>query len=486
MLGVLHLLIQALGVFAFAMLIPAAIAMAGGDYDNAESFLAVAGLTGFVAGAVFFALRGRPWRLGRFSAFLLVVLVWVVPPLIAAVPIMIGAEIDYLSAVLEAVSAYTTTGATALASVERLEPSIVFWRAELQWLGGLMTLISIVTVVAPAGVGGLSDRNLAVLGPAGERSLSRSLATTRTITLIYAAATAFCLCLLVIAGIPVFDATCLALATLSTGGMMPIDGTLADYQRPLAGVVIAFFMLIGATSIVWHRMILQGRWTLVLGHRESYWVIGVALLVGLMYAGEFAGGSEQGTAVSAVTALGQGLFTGISLVTTTGFEPTFAALAALPIATAGALAIIGGGTMSTAGGIKFYRIGAMVVQAAHEMKRLIYPHSVRSTRFGSTPYDIELMKAIWAGSIVALGFVAMATLLLTLNHPSFHGGALAAISAFSNMGPLYAAAWDGSSAWPRFAEFDTFSTIVVIVTMIVGRIEAVALLTLLNLAYWRP
>jgi trk system potassium uptake protein TrkH len=379
----------------------------------------------------------------------------------------------------EAVSAYTTTGATTFASLEPVGPSIIFWRAELQWLGGLITLISVITVLAPAHVGGLSDRDLAVLGPAGEGSLGRSLSTAGTITTIYAGATALCASLLLFSGLPFFDSICLSFATLSTGGLMPVDGSLGGYQRPLAETFLAFFMLVGATSIVWHRMILQGRWAQVIAHRESYWVILVALVIGLFYSIEFA---DSGSRLSA---LGQGLFTGISLVTTTGFEQDFRALEALPVVIAAALAIVGAGTMSTAGGIKFYRIGGMFVQSMHEMKRLVYPHSVRSTRFGSQPYDIDLMKAIWASAIVALAFVGVATLLLTLDHPSFHGGALAAIAAFSNLGPLYPGVWTDSAHWPAFAEFDAFSKIVVMVTMIVGRIEAVALLTLVNLAYWR-
>jgi trk system potassium uptake protein TrkH len=179
------------------------------------------------------------------------------------------------------------------------------------------------------------------------------------------------------------------------------------------------------------------------------------------------------------------VFVGVSIVTTTGFEPWPGALAALPVAVVAAIGIVGAGTLSTAGGIKFYRVGGMFVQSMDELRRLVYPHSVRTTRFGSHPYDIELMKAIWTSAVVALGIVAVAALLLTLNHPAFHGGALAAISAFSNVGPLYSAAWDANLGWPSYAEFDPFSKLVMIVTMIVGRIEAVALLVLLSLAAWR-
>lgn len=485
MFGVLHLLSQVLCGLALAMLPPAAIAVVHGDLQIAESFIVPAGLTGFLAGAVFISLRGRRRQLGRFAAFELLLLVWIVPPLIGALPIMAGTQIDFFPAVFEAVSAYTTTGATTVATLDSMTPAVIFWRAELQWLGGLMTLISIIAVLAPAGVGGLTDRDLAVLGPAGEGGLGRWLASARTVTIIYSIATGLCLALLILSGIPAFDSACLAFATLSTGGLMPMDGYLGDYELPLAEFFVAVFMLVGATSIVWHRMVLQGRWALAIGHRESYWVVAVALLVGIVYAVEFSGGGGSSGPGFNLMALGEGLFTGISLVTTTGFEPRVGALAALPVAVAGTLAIIGAGTMSTAGGIKFYRIGGMLVQSVHETKRLVYPNSVRSTHFGSQPYDINLMKAIWASSIVALATVALSSLLLTLNHPSFHGGALAAISAFSNIGPLYSGGWEAGADWPTYAEFDAFSQVIIAVTMVVGRLEAIALLTLFNLAYWR-
>jgi trk system potassium uptake protein TrkH len=250
-------------------------------------------------------------------------------------------------------------------------------------------------------------------------------------------------------------------------------------------LVVAVFMLVGATSVVWHRMILQGRWEQVLGHRESYWVIAAALLIGIFYAFEFSLGDSPAAATSGLQALGHGLFAGISLVTTTGFEPMPAGLAALPIAVAGAVAIVGAATISTAGGIKFYRLGGMLMQCGYEMKRLVYPHSVRGAHFGSNPDDINVMKAIWASAIVALATVTLTSLLLALNHPAFHGAAIAAISAFSNIGPLYASGWEGGADWPAYADFDAFSQIVLAVTMTLGRLEVIALLTLVNFAHWR-
>lgn len=485
MLGVLHLLSQALGWLALAMLLPALVALVAEDRAGLEGFLLAAGLTGFVAGAIFFALRGRRWRLNRAAAFLLVVAVWVVPPSIAAVPIMYGANVGYLPALFEAVSGFTTTGATALPSLDHLGSAIIFWRAELQWLGGLLTLISMVALLAPAGAGGLTGRGMAPLGPAGEAGLGRSIATVRTVAIMYTVGTGLCLGLLILAGINPFDAVCLAFATVSTGGFMPVEGGFGAYRNAPAEIVVMVFMLVGATSVVWHRMILQGRWRLVLAHRESYWVIGIAVVLGIAYDAAFSASGSGFVEPSAFSSLRDGLFTGISIVSTTGFEPMTGAIAALPVAVVAALALAGGGAMSTAGGIKFFRFGAMFVQSMHELKRLVYPHSVRSTYFGSQPYDIGLMKSLWASAIAALAVVTLSMLLLTLNHPSFHGGALSAISAFANIGPLYPAEWEGSVGWPGYGDFDGFSQAVMIVTMIVGRIEAVAVLALLSVAYWR-
>jgi len=479
MIGVVHILSQVLGALAFALLLPAAIGLATGEIAAAEAFLAVGGLVGFVAGAMFFALQGRGRRLDRVAGFVLVLLVWAVPPLIAAVPMARASGTDFLTALFETVSGYTTTGATALPSLAPLGFAGVFFRAELQWLGGLMTLITIVTVLAPSGIGGIANANLALIATRDDR-YGRLLGAVRQVVIAYGVTTLACVLLLFASGIRPFDAVCLALATVSTGGFMPIDGDLSAYDSRFAEAVIAVFMLIGATSILWHRMIAEGRWQLLKLHRESYFVITVAAIAGLAYASALlrnAGGE------GAVAAVADGLFAGASLVSSTGFEPRPGGLAALPSTIVILLAIVGGGAISTAGGIKYYRIGGLLAQALDEMRRLVYPHAVRGHRFGTVAYDLELMKGLWSNFAVSLLAIAVAALLLALVLPTFDGALTAAVSAFSNIGPLYAAGW--SPAWPAYAEFGDFGKSVMIVTMILGRIEVLALFAAVNLAYWR-
>ncbi len=478
MIGVLQILAQVLGGLAFALLAPAAIALSS-EEGIAEGFLVVAGLVGFLAGALFFALHGRRGNLRRGHRLVIALSMWIAVPVIAAVPIMLSTGLDYVESLFEAASGFTTTGATVFASLAGVDPAVIFWRAELQWLGGLVTLCTCVLVLAPAALGGLSSRGLALIGGFTEAGSSRAGLVIREVAVLYTTMTGLCIVLLFVGGVPTFDAICLAFSTISTGGFMPIDGALTDYGSRFAEFVVPVFMLVGASSIVWQRMVLEGRRAMLAEHRETYWVVGVALAVGVVYAIQFAG------LEALPEALGEGLFTGISLVSTTGFETRPAGLAALPDSLVLILALAGAASLSTAGGVKFYRVGGMLVQSAHELKRLIFPHSVRSHRFGSQPYDLGLMKAIWANLGLSLVVIAAAALILSLSLPTFDAAFIATVAAFSSVGPLYTADWPMSVGWPAYGALDGLSKVTLVAIMILGRLEVIAFFAAINVAYWR-
>jgi len=483
MLGVFHLLSQALGWLAAATVLPALIGFAVGDRHAGNAFLLVAVMLGFLAGAIIFALRGRRLGLTRVGSYVLILAMWLIVPLVAAIPLALAAGIDYLTALFETVSGFTTTGASALAGVRVAGTAGIFFRAELQWLGGFLSLVTVATVLAATGLGGLSRSQVALVSGVEDR-LSRIMIGVRQILLAYAAVTVLCMVLLILSGIPPFEAICIALSTLSTGGFMPIDGTFADYDNAFANAVVCAFMLVGATSIVWQRMVAEGRWYLVRQHRESYWVIGTAVALGLAYVAAFADplGIAGATREHWITS---GLLTGISLVTTTGFEAHPGAFVALPATLALVVALVGGSALSTAGGLKQYRIGALITLSGLELRRLVYPHSVREPRVGSIAYNLEMMKAILSFLFVSLLVLAGAILLLSLSLPDFQAAITAAIAAFSNIGALYPAGWPDAVAWTPYAQFDPFAKLVFIVTMILGRVEVLVVFAAFNLSYWR-
>ncbi|MCC2113745.1 MAG: TrkH family potassium uptake protein, partial [Hyphomicrobiales bacterium] len=380
---------------------------------------------------------------------------------------------------------WTTTGATVLRKLQTVPRAVLFFRAELQWLGGFLTLMTLILVLGPGGAGGLPDRHGRSIEVSGGRERSSLAAIVRDMVGAYFLVTLACLLGLILANVPVFDAVCLAFATVSTGGFVPRDGEVSTYGSAGAEYVMVVFMLVGATSIFWHRSILQGQRHLVRQHRESYFVIAAALAVGFVFAVAMyrtAGGSAV---LSPADALREGLFTGVSLMTTSGFESRTHGLTVVPLVFVLFAAFVGGGTFSTAGGIKQYRFGGMLVQAGRELMRLIYPHGVHSPRFGSQAYDIQLMKAIWSYFVVAIAVVAISGILLALEGIEFEGALAVSVGAFSNVTMIYSTGWPEGSHWPSFADMADASRLTLAATMILGRIEVLILLSALNPSYWR-
>ncbi|WP_321340622.1 potassium transporter TrkG [Breoghania sp.] len=486
MTGTFFFLSILLLVFSGTMLLPASVAVAGGDMPVGLNFAMIAALLAFGAGSTFLALRGRMRRFNRVQSYVLLVSAWVVLPLVGALPFITIADIEVWTAIFEAVSGLTTTGATAIGSIERLPVALIVWRAELQWLGGLLTLLGITLISAPAGIGGLPDRYIRLIGTEGHQDRKRVMAAALDIAGFYVAVTLACIVALLVSGIEPIYAVCLAFSTVSTGGFVPIDGDISSFGNPLAEMVLMVFMLAGATSILWQRMLVIGRVQVLKQHRESYSVIILAAVLGLVYAAVLFRAAGSSSVLGPFQALREGLFTAISLVSTTGFEVRDGGFTVLPLTLVLFIALVGGGTFSTAGGLKHYRLGGMAVQAYRELGRLVYPHAIRSSHFGSQAYDIQLMKAIWSFFVAAIFTVAMGSLALALENMDYEGALIAAISSFSNIGTLYTSSWLPIDVppWPDFVAFNSHTKLILCALMILGRIEVLALFGALNKTYW--
>ena len=484
MTNVLNVFSSLLWLLGSCMIAPAVVAVAIQDVAATTDFIIVIVLTIFVAGTIAFAVRGRARRMNRPESYVLLLLTWITLPAVACVPFITLTDLTFLDAYLEAVSALTTTGSTVFPQIDDLARPVIFWRSQLQWIGGLLTLWSLVLVIAPYGVGGLPQSQITLMSGAPGREVSSSIRVALEIARLYGALTLFCTVALLACGLSLFDALCIAFSTLSTGGFMPKDGNLEVFDSATAQIVVAFFMLAGASSIFWIRM-LQSRWQMLATHRESYCVIAVAVAVGLLYAAMLFQAAGSADVLHPLTALREGLVTGISLVTTTGFEARQSSFSVLPMPLVLFFVLIGASSFSTGGGVKFYRVGAMLVQAGRELNKLIYPHSVRSARFGGQRYDIQLMKAIWAYFLTVVLFVPLVSVLLAGPELPLDGALLAAASAFANAGPVYTSGWlQGAEQWPSINTFATDKKLILCATMILGRLEILALFGALNRTYW--
>jgi len=461
------------------MLVPAAYAFALGAFDASLSFGVAALITAFVGVTLFMATRGRIRPVSRIQTVTFALVVWSVLPIFAAIPFMAAPlHLTFISAVFEAVSAFTTTGITSY-PLEKYPMPYLFWFALLQWLGGILSLLTVFTIVAPSGLCGPLTQ-VAIRGNDNDDFFQTLKSTLIALLPAYGLFTLICLILLWAVGIPFFDSLALAFSTLSTGGFVPHVEGLSYYRNSSAEVILMIFMIVGATSALTHHNLLVTRRFHAFENRESGHVVGACLTVGaLLSLWLFFTGQGDFPAV-----IRQGFFTAISLVTTTGYQATPPGEIVAPYGVIVAVVFVGGATFSTAGGMKLYRLALITKQSFRELSRILYPNGISSMRAVGREYDIQTMKSIWAMFVIYLFLVAIIALVLGFLGVDFQLAFLSSVAMLSNAGPAVTAGV-GEEGVLFFLTAGSAIKTILIMAMILGRVEILILLTLGNFTYWR-
>ncbi len=467
--------------FAAAMTLPALIALGFGEGALALVFVAAAGVTAFAGGTLIAIARGATSSDPRREGFVLAVLSWLVLPAFGALPFAFGGVTEGVTdAYFEAMSGLTTTGATIFDNPESLGRGLLFWRALTQWFGGLATIVLAIVVLAPTGVGGMEFQRAPL--PRGEHDnlSSQIFNAVRSVWWIYGALTIVCGALLWVAGVPAFDALCLSLSTVSTGGFATTGGSIAAFDNPLAEAVLVIFMLAGAASFSAHFMLAHGRRKAYVENPEIRMLAILCATAALAFIVVLV--LETDTSVAQSVRLG--VFNVVSLVTTTGFSNAESVVwpAALPVV-AIALVLIGGSSGSTAGGLKLMRLEILLKEAARELRRLAHPHGVVRVRFGGYALDEDEKRGVWSFLIVyVFCFVALALALAALGL-DFRASVVATAAALANTGPglelmvgLGAGGYDVLSPATKW---------VLSLAMLVGRLELFGVLILLRPGFWK-
>lgn len=486
-LAVLYILGWVLAAIAGAMLVPAMFALALDSIVQIQAFVIPAFVVGFLAGCMIIAFKSRQPFYGRRQNLLLLVLVWTMVPAAAALPFYTSGYPDSIvAAYFEASSGFTTTGATVLGGLSQTPESIIVWRALLQWMGGLATLLSLATLLGPLSGSVIEDRQLRLISHTATGTMLHMREAVRTIVPLFTALTSACFVALSASGIPPFDAFCLSLSALSTGGFMPRDGTIILYGAPLAELSLAFFMVLGGVSVIWVRAVLQMRWTIVRETHEPAWIFMIVGGIGVFLAAALVVRTGDYTLSTMSHAVTLGLASAASLVTTSGFAVSEQTYALLPYMAVLCLCIIGGGRLSTAGGLKVYRIASMLRQLGREFRLLVYPHGVRPSRHGAEALDVEVVKSVWIMLTAYILVVGAVTMAVAGAGVPFSGAVMAATGAVSNIGPVYefSRTIDFPSA-PTYAQMSPAAQLMLSAGMVFGRMEILALLTIFNTVFWR-
>lgn len=459
-----------------AVLLLAGVAGLAHAERESGDFLLGSAINFFLAGGLLLATSGHPLRWTRSAIIVTAGTVWIVTALSLSAVLTLAVGMPIADAVFEATSMLSTTGASVLSDPDRLPRSILLSHALSGWYGGALTLATAVLVLAPTGSGGFAEPHTAL----GHHVIDFEALygdCLRHVLPIYAGATFACALLLSLAGVPALEAICLAAATISTTGYGPRADGPASYGSAIVMGTVAVFMLVGATSIVVHRLIVAGRWKAAGRGRENLNVMLLVVLFAVVIAVVFAMAGSSYVVPKAV-------FTAISLVSTTGYAPT-GELTIIPLSLVTLAVFVGGATLSTAGGMKVYRVAGMAAQSARELRRLLYPHGIRPAHLGGEPYSIQSMKAVWTAAVLWLSALALVLVLVSFDHPDFAGAYVASLAALSNTGPIYVSGWSGEAPWPSWANFTPWTKLILAGAMIVGRVEVVLAAVLANLALWR-
>jgi len=445
-------------------------------------------------------------QMTRRDGVLTVVISWLGLSAIAALPFYLSDAIpSYLDAYFEAVSGLTTTGATILVDVELLPRGLHLWRSTTQWLGGMGIIVLFVAILPALGVGGYNLYRAEVSGPSKERLRPTARQTAVLLWTIYSAFTVVGIVSLRIAGMPWFDSVCHTFAGVATGGFGTKNSSIGGYS-PLIQTIIVVLMFVGGVNFgLWAKLWLgayrRNRQMIkeVFGDEElrTYVVLliaGAAAMFAMLHAGNagFLKGTEQPVNDQASFAKDvlASVFQTVSVMTTTGYVsedydnwPGFCRILLVM------LMFVGGCAGSTSGGIKVVRLllaGRLMRKQVHSA---IQTRMVESVHLNGRAVPEEVLTGAMAYIMFYIGTFAVGTLLvaLSLDVWPYPGSAQYKFeTAFSAMAMTLSSTGPGlSGVWANCADIPVMGKVVLIASMLLGRLEIVGLLALLSFRTWR-
>jgi trk system potassium uptake protein TrkH len=466
-------------LFSLTMLPPIAVALLydGNWQPFVDAFMIVLG-----AGLVIWWPSRRVRRELRLrDAFVVVASFWVVLSFAGAVPLLVAEHpsMDFADAVFESVSGFTTSSSTVLVGLDAMPKSILYYRQQIHWLGGMGIVILAVALVPVLGVGGMSLYKAETPGPVKDEKLTpRITQTAKALWLVYVGLTVACALCLWLAGMSPFDAIGHSFAALSTGGVSTHDANIAYFDSTAIPLILVLFMFLGGANFALHFLMFRNRSLRSYLRNSEFRVyaiimlsISVFVIVMLKATGTYAGWGG---------AMLHGLFQVVSMQTSTGFLTTdFAAWpTALPVLLM-LLTFVGGCAGSTAGGIKVLRWVLLGKQASREIKRLVHPSGEFAVKLRGKPVPLRVIDAVWGYFTIYIVLFGLLMLLLMLTGVDQVTAWSAIATCINNTGPGLGAVTYNFTTLPEAGIW------ICTLAMLLGRLEIFTLVILFTPAFWR-
>ncbi len=462
------------------MLPPALVAWWYAD-GTLQVFLVSAAIL-LVAGLlIFLPVRKVRQELRLRDGFLIVAACWLALALVGALPfvLLLTPQISYVDAVFETMSGLTTTGATVLTQIDALPRGILYYRQQLQWLGGLGIVILAVAIMPMLRIGGMQLYRAETPGPFKDNKLTpRITETAKSLWMIYVGITILCMLSYWLGGMTLFDAVGHAFSTLATGGMSTHDAGFGYFDSPTLETIATFFMTLAGVNfsihfIAWRQASAQPYLfdTEVKAYIAILLAISAIITIALYLHGSYSSIAESARHAS---------FHVVSMMTTTGFTTeNFAGWYGFVPILLICIGFIGGCGGSTSGGMKVMRVILLYRQAIREVQRLIHPHAVIPVTIGGRKTSTTVMDAVWGFFFLYVSVFVVITIALNGFGVEPITAFSAAASCITNTGPGL------GDVTSNYASLNAPSKLVLSFAMLMGRLEIFTLLVLFTPAFWR-
>ena len=430
-----------------------------------------------LVGSLLSLIRCEDKRIYVREGFVIVAFSWILLSVIGAVPFVISKSIpNYIDALFETVSGFTTTGSSILSDVEALPKSINFWRLFTHWIGGMGVLVFILTIL-PNNVGTIRLYQSESPGPNSSKLVSKLRFTARILYGIYFVLTVIEAVMLICGGMSVYDSVVHAMSTAGTGGFGVKNNSIAAYNSIYIEMVIAVFMVIFSINFNVFYFILIGQFKKALKCEEARVYLAIIIIATLIIAVNLLSQSY-----SFGDAMRYSFFQVTSISSTTGYASTnFDTWPALSKSIIFILMMIGACGGSTGGGIKVSRMSILFKSCVADVKKIIRPRAVFNVKYENEVLSDNMVNSVKTYFVIWCAIVSVSTIILSIDgYGDFLTNLTASVTCLGNVGPGF----NLVGPTMNFGGFAWYSKILLSFVMLAGRLEIFPILILFSRHTW--
>ena len=468
-LGILQII---LGIF---MLIPVIVQFV---YNQLDSSFFGSSIVTIIFGTLFFLSNlDHDKRLNLQQAFLLTALSWLSIALFGSLPfIFSNVEFSFTNAFFESMSGITTTGSTIIPNLESIPKGILFWRAILQWLGGIGVIVMAITLMPIMNVGGMQLFQISN-SDSSEKILPKSKEIALRLIYIYSGLTALCALSYKILGMNIFDSLTHSMTTIATGGFSNYNDSIGFFNSISIEISAMIFIILGSLPFIAYIKFLSGNNKILISDVQIKTFIKIIIFSIIILSIYLSFVNPNQISLRSI------FFNVISILTGTGYvNAQYDNWGSFPIILFLALMFIGGCAGSTTCGIKIFRIQILYSFIVNQLKKIIYPKGIFVLKYDQNPVDNKFISSIISFIYLYLVIFFTITALLSLSGLDFITAISGAATSISNVGPGL-----GSIIGPNgnFSSLPDISKWILSLGMILGRLELFAILVLFLPSFWR-